>query len=372
MKHGSFIVPILIFLVLTIYITIRGSQVLRSFLVFRWVYVVGILLMATLFIVSFVWGAKFPQAIAKPLTLTGYSYLILSLYLLVSFVLVDLVRILNYFAHFWQPHTMASIRLYTFIASTIVIAVVMAIGNYKFKHPEIVHLKIEAANSHQGKLLRIVALSDIHLGVTIDKKNLQKYVDLINQQNPDIVIIAGDISDREVEPLIKQNMDEEFRQIKAPFGVYAISGNHEYFVKDSKSTERFLEKAGVTYLRDKACLVDSSFYIIGRDDRVNKRRAPLSELVKDLEDGIPRILLDHQPFNLEKAEQNSVDLQLSGHTHGGQFFPINLIVNSMYEKGHGYHERGNTKYYVSSGLGIWGPQYRIGSQSELVVIDWKY
>jgi predicted MPP superfamily phosphohydrolase len=216
-----------------------------------------------------------------------------------------------------------------------------------------------------------VAECDIHLGISIDKKRLQGYVKMINDQHPDIVLLAGDVSDRSMIPVIKQNMLEEFRSIKSKLGVYAINGNHEHYAETPTATADYLKEAGIIVLRDSACLVDSSFYVVGRDDRSYANRKSLNEIVKGLDPKYPRILMDHQPYHLEEAEKNNIDLQLSGHTHNGQFFPGNLFVRKMYELGYGYLKKGKTQYYVSSGLGLWGPQYRIGTQSELVVIHLK-
>jgi predicted MPP superfamily phosphohydrolase len=124
-------------------------------------------------------------------------------------------------------------------------------------------------------------------------------------------------------------------------------------------------------LRDEVCLVENSFYLVGREDRSSHGRKMLSEIVKNVDKTKPIILMDHQPFQLEDAEQCNIDFQISGHTHNGQFFPGNLLVNKMYEQGYGYLKKGATHYYISSGLGLWGPHYRIGSQSEVVVIKLK-
>jgi len=134
-------------------------------------------------------------------------------------------------------------------------------------------------------------------------------------------------------------MAEEFRQIKAPLGVYAISGNHEYYAENPYTTSEYLKAAGITYLRDSAALVNNSFYIVGRDDRTNHKRKNLSDIVNGIDKTKPVILLDHQPFHLNEAQENGVDLQISGHTHNGQFFPGNLLVKKMYELGHGYMQK---------------------------------
>ena len=111
--------------------------------------------------------------------------------------------------------------------------------------------------------------------------------------------------------------------------------------------------------------------IIGRDDCTNDRRNPLSDLMKLAKPGHYTILLDHQPYHLEEAENAKIDFQFSGHTHDGQVWPISWITRIMYEKSFGYLRKGNTEYYISSGMGIWGPKFRIGTRSEYVVATVK-
>jgi predicted MPP superfamily phosphohydrolase len=167
-------------------------------------------------------------------------------------------------------------------------------------------------------------------------------------------------------------MAEEFNQIDPPLGFYAISGNHEYKSEDPLMLERYLtSNKHVKYLRDSCNLVDDAFYIIGRDDLTNRNRATLYELTQNCDNERPIIVIDHQPKNLVESQQNKVSLQLSGHTHGGQFFPITPIVKFIYENSYGYSNRGNTHYFVSSGLGVLGPQCRFGSNSEIVVINFR-
>jgi predicted MPP superfamily phosphohydrolase len=145
-------------------------------------------------------------------------------------------------------------------------------------------------------------------------------------------------------------------------------GNHDYF-GGLKNSLKFLDEAGIHVLRDSAVLIDSAFYIVGRDDRSNRQRKPIAALVDSLDKSKPIILLDHQPYNLEEAEAYGIDLQISGHTHQGQVWPISVITNMIYEDDHGFLKKGNANIYVSSGIGIWGGKFRIGTQSEYVVID---
>jgi predicted MPP superfamily phosphohydrolase len=114
---------------------------------------------------------------------------------------------------------------------------------------------------------------------------------------------------------------------------------------------------------------EGSLYIAGRDDRHNANRKSLAEIVAPLDTQKPIILLDHQPFDLHEAEENGIDFQFSGHTHGGQIWPITQITDWMYECAHGYIQKGQSHIYVSSGIGIWGGKYRIGSQSEYYVLS---
>ncbi len=371
MKLIFFITVFSFILLITFYVTLRGWQALGGFPNLRTAYVVSNVLLFVLLLSNFMLRNVFPDNVAKVMTFIGYSYIILLIYLLISFLLVDLVRLANLALQF-APTGMKALRLGAFAVSLGVIMVAMLVGNYNFNHPKVVTLNIKSEKQLLGKKLRIVAASDLHLGVSINKQNLQKFVALINAQKPDIVLLAGDVADHSTEPIIRQNMAEEFRTIQSKYGVFAITGNHEYFGESPFALENYLKTAGVKYLRDSSVLVDSSFYVIGRDDKMNPKRQTVNALVQSLDTRKTIILLDHQPFHLEDAANNNIDLQVSGHTHNGQFFPGNLLVKNMYEMAHGYLKKAKTHFYISSGLGIWGPQYRIGTQSEIVVIELEY
>jgi len=371
MKIGFFIIAFSILISINSYVVVRGWQALPSASALRPVFLVSMIALFLTLMGTMIFGEYMPQNLAKGMSFIGFTYIIIFIYLMISFLVVDTVRIVNYFFHFF-PAGMASIRLWAMTATLLVTAVALVVGNYKFNHPSIVTLNISTDKPKQNKVLKIVAVSDLHLGISIDKKSLQGYVKMINDQQPDIVLLAGDISDRLLIPVKRQHMDEELRSIKARLGVYAINGNHEHYAEKPNATAEYLRSAGITVLLDSACLVDSSFYIVGRDDRTNHKRKKLGEIVQGLDAKLPRILMDHQPYHLEEAEQNGIDFQISGHTHNGQFFPGNLFVKGMYELGYGYLKKGSTHYYVSSGLGLWGPEYRIGTQSELVVVNLSY
>lgn len=201
----------------------------------------------------------------------------------------------------------------------------------------------------------------------------------LNAEQPDLILIAGDIIDISIRPLIEENMAEEFHRLKAP--VYACLGNHEYYSSQPKARQ-FYREAGITLLQDSVAKI-GNLCIIGRDDCTNMQRKSLAMIMEDArKQGMISsldlhygkysneflILLDHQPYHLEEAEQNGIDFQFSGHTHHGQVWPISWITDALYEKAYGSLQKNNTQYYISSGMGIWGGKFRIGTQSEYVVL----
>ncbi|MDL2224104.1 metallophosphoesterase [Bacteroidales bacterium OttesenSCG-928-M06] len=315
----------------------------------------------------------FPIGIQKVFYFLGTTWLAIMLYITIYFLLTDFIYWLNRFLHF-IPQNITSRLFYRaqVFSGYIIIFIILFVGHQKFTHPVAVEKEIFIDKPGTNfKELKVVAFSDIHLGITIDKEKLKKYVRLINEQEPDIILIAGDMIDNNTRPLMEEKMYEEINRLQAPLGIYLCLGNHEYLSGIEQSLE-FLKKTNVILLRDKALQIDDSFWVIGRDDRFNENRLSLDELVAKTDPSQPLFLLDHQPYHLEVAEENGIDLQFSGHTHNGQLWPLNLIVDRIYEVGHGYKEKGNTHIYISSGLALWGPEYRIGTQSELVVFNIRF
>ena len=144
----------------------------------------------------------------------------------------------------------------------------------------------------------------------------------------------------------------------------ATLGNHEFYAGHPEA-KQFYKDAGIHLLIDEVAVIDSSIVIVGRDDRTNMHRKSVKRLVPDRNKYT--IVLDHQPYDLNLSEEAGVDFQLSGHTHRGQVWPISWITDHVYECSWGSHQRGQTQFYVSSGIGIWGGRFRIGTQSEYVV-----
>jgi predicted MPP superfamily phosphohydrolase len=208
------------------------------------------------------------------------------------------------------------------------------------------------------------------------RDRLERVIDSINSFNPDIVIIGGDIIDRDLMPVIQQDLGSPFARIKAPYGIIAITGNHEYYGGVNQACS-YLEKFGVRFIRDSIFCLDNEIYFVGREDRhkpsyLGSDRKPLDELMEKVDRSKPVILLDHRPENLDEGNKAGADVQLSGHTHGGQLFPFSLLTKLVYEDYIGYLRKGNEHVYVTQGVGTWGPPMRLGSVPEIVKIRFRF
>jgi predicted MPP superfamily phosphohydrolase len=246
----------------------------------------------------------------------------------------------------------------------------MSSGYIKYQNKTREEININFSQSNLNKNLKLVTISDLHLGYGIGNKELNRWIKLINKENADIVLIVGDMIDNSIKPVLRENMAENLKKIKSKFGVYSVLGNHEY-ISGIDACINFIKSADITLLRDSSVMIND-LYIIGRDDQTNKSRKTLNELIDGLDTTKPIILLDHQPTDLNDAMNKNVDLQISGHTHRGQIWPISWVTDKIFEVSHGYYQKNNTHYYISSGIGIWGGKFRIGSQSEYIVINFKY
>jgi predicted MPP superfamily phosphohydrolase len=310
-------------------------------------------------------GDYLSQSVASFMYRMGFSWIIIFLYLLLVVALVDVVRL----THLFPLEGIFSGSWIGFIAITSLIVACLTFGYFNYRDKKKVELSLTVDKEGRGGVdsLKIVAISDLHLGYGIGKKEFESWLPLINDENPDIVLIAGDLVDSNTHPLFEYNFAESVKKIQSKYGIYAVLGNHEYIGNAMKSTE-FLRLAGITLLRDSVALINDSFYLIGRDDRSNPERKSIEELIAPIDTTKPLIMLDHQPVHLEETARNHIDLQLSGHTHKGQVWPLSWVVNTLFEHAYGYLKKGDTHIYVTSGLGIWGGKFRIGSQSEYVVI----
>lgn len=365
-----FIILFVLYLLGNIYIFIRGRQAFRE--QSTGVKVLLTLVFwgcASLFLSTFIFrNAALPATFARTCEEVGTGWLVFTLYMTILLLLFDLLRLFH-------------IRFrYAFHVSLGLTLSLLSYGYYHYQHPEtrVINIVInkvlnagDAAGATTGtgnKPLKVVAVSDVHLGYQTDKTMLKGYVEQINALHPDLILIGGDLIDNSVVPLQKERMEEELSQLQAPLGVYMVPGNHEY-ISGIDRTIDFIGRTPITLLRDTVVTLSNGLQLVGRDDRHNRNRKSLQELTAAIDPARPVILLDHQPYHLKETEEAGVDLQFSGHTHRGQVWPLSLVIDYMFELSYGHRQMGNTHIYVSSGLSLWGPPFRIGTDSEIVMFE---
>lgn len=352
-----FIVALTVMLVMQGYVSLHVWRVLPFSLPVKVVVIVVMLLALACMMLHFN-SDRLPLGVATAMYEIGNSWLVILFYLMMAFLLLDIGRIVHLVPASWlrgnavTTVVMAGMMLTIFIAGNI---------HYHDKQRREINL---TTTKHLERPLKIVMLSDLHAGFHNRRDEVGRWVNIINAEQPDLILITGDLIDGNVRPVKEMGTIDELRRFQAP--TLACLGNHEYITGIDKSID-LIDKTGIRLLRDKAVTIDG-VTIVGRDDRINRGRKSVKQLLEGVNQDNYIILLDHQPFLLEQAEQCGVDLQLSGHTHRGQVWPLNWVTKAMYECNYGQYKRGNTDYYVSSGMGVWGGKFRIGTDSEYAVI----
>jgi predicted MPP superfamily phosphohydrolase len=219
--------------------------------------------------------------------------------------------------------------------------------------------------------LRVAVVSDIHLGNLVGNRHLKRLVTMVEGMNPDLILLVGDVIDDDIEPFIRNRMSEMMKKLKAPLGVYAVLGNHEYYGGHIEEFVKQMNAIDIKVLRDESVLVNGEFYVVGRKDKTAQSADPggrrtMDELLTELDLSLPVIVMDHQPYQFDKAAAAGADILLSGHTHRGQFAPNHWVTRRLFELDWGYLKKENLHVVVSSGFGTWGPPIRIASRSEVV------
>jgi predicted MPP superfamily phosphohydrolase len=343
------------------------------------VYITVFLILSLSFIAGRFLERKLLNWFSSLLVWIGSIWLGAMVYFLLFSIFFDLIRAVNYFFPFYstQPRLEYSeLKFLLFICVLSAVFVIVFLGFINARIPRIKKLEIKIPKKSKFKNLKIAVASDIHLGTIVSRLMLEKIVKLINSLEADIVLLPGDVVDEDIGPVIKQNLGETLRQIKSKYGVYAVTGNHEY-IGGVEPACKYLEEHGIKMLRDDYIIIENEICIMGREDRSIKQfsgrlRKPLEEIMKGIDKSKPVILMDHQPIKLIEAEKNGVDFQLSGHTHHGQLWPFNFITKKVYELSRGYKTKSGTQYYVSCGVGTWGPPIRTGNKPEIINIELKF
>jgi predicted MPP superfamily phosphohydrolase len=290
-------------------------------------------------------------------------------------VLIDLIRIFNYFFHF-LPEFSQPMKLWLGLSVFAIVSLIVIGGHINAlwinvkEIPLTIHKKVTGSPE-----VKILMASDIHLGALIGERREKRLLDIIREQKPDLVLLCGDLVDGEIAPVLRKNLGRHIQEIKTPLGVYAILGNHEYIGGIDK-TLPYLTSIHIQVMIDEAITLPNGIQLVGRNDhssgRGHQAPKPLVELLSGIDPEKPIIVMNHQPFNLQEAADAKVDLHLSGHTHNGQLWPFNYLTEAIFELSWGYLKKGDTNFYVSSGFGTWGPTVRIGNRPEVVVFKLKF
>jgi len=358
-----------------LYVGRRGAQGLAAAPRARTVFLVLYIGLALAFPVGRILMIVARGRLTSVLVEAGTFHLAVMLYGLMAVLVIDIVRLANAFVPF-LPRTWfgagARTGIIVFAAAAGAVVLTLAYGAWNATRLRTIDLEVHLPRrSGTVDRLTVVAASDLHLGALVGPRRLEKVIERMNALGPDVVLFAGDIVDESVTPEIEARLGGIMRRLRAPLGLFAALGNHESY-SGLETNVACLRSCGITVLQDEAVVVAGAFRLVGRRDRsslaIQEVRLSIPGILAKSGAGadLPLLVLDHQPVRFEEAVAAGVDLQISGHTHDGQMFPIGLINGLIYELNWGLLEKGGTRFYVTSGAGTWGPPVRIGSRAEVV------
>ncbi len=270
------------------------------------------------------------------------------------------------------------VRFRAAVAVVCASAAVVVWGHWNALRPVAVEMDVSLpASAASPARVRAVVASDWHLGTLVTQRRVKGWVETINALNPDIILLPGDVIDEDLPPVVENNLGEFLRNLRAPLGVYAVTGNHEY-IGGVEEAVRYLEAHGIRVLRDRAVPVaDGAFWLAGREDAGIARlhgmgRRPLREILRDVPPGAPVVVMDHRPVALGEAASEGAAVQVSGHTHDGQLWPNKFLVRALLGISSGPAAVGGMPAYVLTGLGTWGPPVRVGNRPQILVLNLKF
>lgn len=367
-----------IIFIVNLYIFARGWQAIPRKWFFMLIYAICFFGVALFFFLGLLNSGRFPINLSFTLDyfnpsikqLAGYGIVFFAVFLNAAF-LADIVRIVFYLLKRrpdWVHKHYQQIKHAYFLFVIAFAFIISVIGYNQAKNTRLTELSIKidkSLNNYDG--LKIVAVSDLHLGNMVTIDDLSRWVNIINDQNADLILLVGDINDWNFDTNCTHVIENELLKLNSEIGVFAVIGNHDFCFSTEK-TSQMLQRANINILHDTTVVINNSFALVGRDDDANNRRKILDTLLNGLDPSLPIILMDHQPVNLDETISKGVDLQISGHTHNGQVFPINVIFSKIWNLSYGYQKTNNTHFYVTSGLGVTVVPIRLGTRSEIVCI----
>jgi len=369
-----FAVVLTIYSLVNIYLFYKGYNALPSLKMNRLVYGLVFFILAAVFIAAKFLESRHSSVITDVLNIIGGFWMAFMLYGFMFFILSDILLLILKITRLIEGKGVPEYRKLAFFVTAGLSFIFIAVGFINAIIPVTKEYNITINKKTEGiKSLRVAAVSDIHLGSVIRKRSMNVLSGILHEIKPDVIFLLGDIVDGEMGPVLRDDLLQYFKPPSSTDGLYAITGNHE-FIGGGQRTIPYIESKGIRVLKDEMITLPGGIQVLGRIDRdsfrfYRKERLPLDELMKSADTARPVILLDHQPFHLNESAAAGVDLQLSGHTHNGQMWPLNHITSRIYELSYGYLKKGNTHFIVSSGYGLWGPRVRSGSHSEVLLIN---
>lgn len=313
------------------------------------------------------------------------------LYSLLYVVLFDLLRLIA--KHTKLKNTLLFSRGSVISIGSVVVACAVATclyGIFNARNIKVNEYSVTVNKScGSDKHLKAVLVADLHMGYAIGVDHITNMVEKINQQDADIVIIAGDIFDNSYDGMDEpEGIKAQLRSIKSKYGVYAVYGNHDIDEKilmgftfdwggkqlHSEKMTNFMKECNIKLINDESVLINDEFYLVGRRDTdkpgtEDGTRAEISELTKDLDKTKPIFVLSHEPDELQKTADAGADIDFSGHTHDGQLFPGNLTIGLFWENPCGMIKKDNMYSIVTSGVGVYGTFMRVGTDAEICSVD---
>lgn len=381
-KVSYFVIFLILFLTFYIllnwWIGLRGWQSLVRHIPFvkSYIYWIFFWLLALSFPAGRFGRDFLPAWVSSALSLAGSFWFGAVLYFTMALLAVDSFRLLGRVTGLIPRDYPKSTQAAAITGAVVIVLVtaVFAYGWWNARNTRITHYQVTIPKqAGELKEMRLVVVSDLHLGTIVNRSRLERLVDIINSLKPDLVLLPGDIIEETPGPFKEQNMAAAFRRLESRYGVYAVPGNHEYIGRKFDEIVKSLQEAGVEVLVDRHVKVNG-IYVVGRDDLTGerftgKKRKDPAELMAGLDPSLPVILMDHQPSLKGQEPEKGVDLKIAGHTHRGQFFPFNLVTSRIYEIDWGHMRKGDYNSVVTSGYGTFGPPIRVGSASEVVKLD---
>ena len=350
------------------YLYLRSLQAFSPSNENRKFFFIGLFSMELFFILGMLLEHSFSSVFSEWLYKIGTTWLAFLLYFFIAIVAIDIIRALNHFIHF-IPEFSPKQSLFLGLSVCVAVCITVFYGHLNALDVQVKQIPISIHKQVTGnKNVKILMASDLHFGAIIGEKWERKFLQIVEQQKPDLVLLCGDFVDGEIAPVLRQRLGKHIQEISTPLGMYAITGNHEYIGGIDKALT-YLKSINIRVLIDEVVTLPNGIQLVGRNDVASRHQRPLDSLMQGIDFTKPIIVMNHQPYNLQEVVDAKADLQLSGHTHNGQMWPFNYITKAIFELSWGYLKKGDTQFYVSSGYGSWGPTVRIGNKPEVVVFN---